>query len=267
MQNYKTNYWILLLITVLASGLTLLFLKNIYNQMFLIEQNSFLSLKETSKTDVYNVKVEKISETPFWYKSFDLDYPTGDLPGIELAQKFIKNEKDNFDCMNDSEKVSQEEAEKELGLVSTLSCSLSVSYSYIESRKFITHVFDTYYFAGGAHGIFSNQTIVVDKTGQEKKFSDFLKQEYKGTYPNKVVPVLKNHLVAELESNDFALMDFEMNYVFEENSIDDLPFFIKDNKFTFLFSESQGLSHAIGPVAVEVPSTDFAEVVDLNLLQ
>ena len=264
MQNHKTNYWVLLFITILASGFTLSFLRNISSQNFLIEQFSSPLKKNIYKTSAYNLKIEKISESPFWYKNLDLDYPTGNLPGIELAQHFVENQKDSFDCMNDSEKISEEEAQLEPGLVSTLSCDLSVSYSYVESSKLITHVFDIYYFMGGAHGIFHHETIVVDKNGNKKKFSDFVKQDYKETYSNKIAQILKNRLISELEKNNLDLMDFQIDYIFEENSIDELPFLVENEKIIFLFSEFQGLSRAVGPVVVEVPINDLADILNIN---
>lgn len=265
MQNHKTNYWVLLFITILSSGITLAFLRNISSQNYSREQPSSLFTKEILKTSTYNLKVEKISESPFWYKNLDLDYPTGNLPGIELAQHFIENQKDSFDCMNDSEKISEEEARLEPGLISTLSCDLSISYSYVESPKLITHVFDIYYFMGGAHGIFHKETIVVDKNGNKKKFSDFVKQPYKETYSSKIVPILKNSLISELEKNNLDLMDFQIDYIFEENSIDDLPFLVENEKIIFLFSEFQGLSHAVGPVVIKVQINDLADILNINL--
>lgn len=260
MKNNKINYWALLLITIIGSGVAyLLVIKS--STIEYEYQNQSIRMALNNENNQYDVKIEKISENPAWYKSFYAEYPTGNIPGAIIAKEYVSELYDNFECMNDEDGISKEEAEKEEGLIATLSCDVIVTYSYSTNKNFIFHKLSTYSYYGGAHGTGTLHIFVVDKSGKEYQFSDLVKEDLKGNYYDALKEAIKKAARMDTAIDDSIDLEYVFDYILEPEYLKEINFEFSKRKIKFYFSEAQGLSHSVGFLEISVPLTDLKGIL------
>ena len=209
------------------------------------------------------INKESLTAKPTWYKEINAEYPVGDMVGVKDIENFVRKEGDQLWCANDEENLTEQQT-KDQGLFEIYKCSLSIKYSYSNSKNLLTHKLGEYGMYGGTHGIYSAVTFTYDVNGNSLTLSDLAanKDTYRKTISNK----LKEGFMQLQKSNSNYSFDYVLDEITKEDTIDSLAFMATSDGLVFLFSETNGLSYGLGEIEVKIPFTDLIGVLQNKYL-
>jgi len=207
-----------------------------------------------------NLKINKknLNSKPEWYKEIKAEYPEGDVAGVAETEKFVRDKIDQLWCANDDEKLTESDV-KEKGMLEMYKCSLDIKYSFTHNNKLISHKISEYGMYGGTHGIYNAEAFTYNTNGRKLALSDLFYDS--NTYKKVLSDKLKNRFKELQKQNKDYNFDSILNDITSEAVIESVPFIIKTNSITFLFSETHGLGYGVGEVEVAIPFTELKNAI------
>jgi hypothetical protein len=207
-----------------------------------------------------NLKINKksLNSNPEWYKEITAEYPEGDVAGVANIEKVVREEVAQLWCANDDEKLTEIEA-KQKGMLEMYKCSLDIKYSFANNKKLISHKLGEYGTYGGTHGIYVSKTFTYDTNGKQLVLSDLFYDT--DTYKKILSEKLKISFKQIQKQNKDYNFDPILDDITSESVIESVPFIIKPESITFLFSEMHGVAYGLGEVEVAIPFVDLQGVM------
>jgi hypothetical protein len=148
---------------------------------------------------------------------------------------------------------------KKKGMLEMYKCSLDIKYSFTHNNKLISHKISEYGMYGGTHGIYNAEAFTYDTNGRKLALSDLFYDS--NTYKKVLSDKLKNRFKELQKQNKDYNFDPILDDITSESVIESVPFIIKPESITFLFSEMHGVAYGLGEVEVAIPFVDLQGVM------